>query len=174
MIIAEKDPEPSRTSKMKLFAKVVNGWKLLRIVEEKPIIKFLFFLWNEACSFAYLPCKILVGSISLSSPKFLFAFKKMRAKTEKGYLLILGITEFIKIINNNVDFSSTSRKNTSLYTSNIFIVCYVDTSAKYPNDLNNSYRLKCWGKKMRKPKHTGFWKGIVKTKLFEIGSQSYF
>ena len=39
-------------------------------------------------------------------------------------------------------------KNISFFLSpsaaNIFIVCHVDISAKYPNDLHNSYKLKLW------------------------------
>lgn len=59
-----------------------------------------------------------------------------------------GRVEFTKIINNNGDFNSASRKNMTFFlppsAANICIVCYVDISAEYPNDLDNCYKLKLW------------------------------
>ena len=62
--------------------------------------------------------------------------------------------------------------------ANICIVCYVDISAKYPNDLGNSYKLKLW-KKSEKTKSCRdleryFEDEIIWNRDFQSVSQSYF
>ena len=53
-------------------------------------------------------------------------------------------------------------KNISFFLSpsaaNICMVCHVDISAKYPNNLNCR-------KEVRKPEHAGIWKHIFERKL---------
>ena len=73
-------------------------------------------------------------------------------------------------------------KNISFFLSpsaaNIFIVCHVDISAKYPNDLHNSYKLKLW-KESEKTKtcwdlETYFGEKITRNKNFQFVFQSCF
>ena len=73
-------------------------------------------------------------------------------------------------------------KNISFFLSpsaaNTFIVCHVDISAKYPNDLHNSYKLKLW-KASEKTKtcwdlETYFGEEITRNKDFQFVCQSCF
>ena len=82
-----------------------------------------------------------------------------------------------------MDFSTPEvEKNISFFLSpsaaNICIVCHVDISAKYPNNLDNSYKLKLW-KGSEKAKtcwdlETYFGEEIIRNRDFQSVCQSCF
>ena len=75
-----------------------------------------------------------------------------------------------------------AEKNISFFLSpsavNICIICHVDISAKYPNDLDNSYKLKLWrGSEKTKTcwdLETYFGEEIIRNRDFQSVCQSCF